>query len=178
MTDFALEQKLQLAEKTIEQLRRENERLKNDVHSCGLDCTKAGCVNRQLREENAAQALVIEKLREFSLDQWWYKELTDALNLPGVTDDFKRAVVGVIPNLIQQIHSTPDYTKLLAERDAALREKTFAAAIQACWVLAASLKSTGEGGNSPMYDHMSDGAIQCCDEIRELAAKIRAGEEV
>jgi hypothetical protein len=37
-------------------LRAENERMENllamDVHSCGPNCQRDGCVNRRLREEN------------------------------------------------------------------------------------------------------------------------------
>lgn len=41
-------------EETIESLRREleNERAR-DIHSCGPDCTRSGCVNRRLRKELA-----------------------------------------------------------------------------------------------------------------------------
>jgi len=46
----------------IVELKREleNERAR-DIHSCGPDCSRAGCVNRRLRDEN-------EALRKFVLE--------------------------------------------------------------------------------------------------------------
>jgi len=41
---------VQEAADLIECLRAERDQLVNDVHSCGPECTKAGCVNRRLRE--------------------------------------------------------------------------------------------------------------------------------
>ena len=34
----------------IDNLRAERDRLVNDVHSCHNNCTRAGCVNRRLRD--------------------------------------------------------------------------------------------------------------------------------
>ena len=44
---------------------------------------------------------------EFSKDQWWYQELLAAVDKPGVTDDFKRAVLGVVPRLIEAFNTKP-----------------------------------------------------------------------
>lgn len=41
---------VQEAADTIERLRAERDRLVNDVHSCHNNCTRAGCVNRRLRD--------------------------------------------------------------------------------------------------------------------------------
>jgi hypothetical protein len=41
---------VQEAADLIEKLRAERDQLVNDVHSCHADCTRAGCVNRRLRE--------------------------------------------------------------------------------------------------------------------------------
>ena len=41
---------VQEAADLIECLRAERRALVNDVHSCGPTCTKAGCVNRRLRD--------------------------------------------------------------------------------------------------------------------------------
>jgi hypothetical protein len=41
---------VQEAADLIECLRAERKSMVNDVHSCHPDCTKAGCVNRRLRE--------------------------------------------------------------------------------------------------------------------------------
>jgi len=45
-------------EKELAELRAENERMENllalDVHTCGPNCQRDGCVNRRLREENEA----------------------------------------------------------------------------------------------------------------------------
>ena len=41
---------VQEAADTIDKLRAERDQLVNDVHSCGPTCTRAGCVNRGLRE--------------------------------------------------------------------------------------------------------------------------------
>ena len=41
---------VQEAADTIDKLRAERDQLVNDVHSCHNNCTRAGCVNRVLRE--------------------------------------------------------------------------------------------------------------------------------
>jgi len=41
---------VQEAADLIDKLRAERDRLVNDVHSCHNNCTRAGCVNRVLRE--------------------------------------------------------------------------------------------------------------------------------
>ena len=41
---------VQEAADTIDKLRAERDALVNDVHSCHNNCTRAGCVNRVLRE--------------------------------------------------------------------------------------------------------------------------------
>ena len=41
---------VQEAADTIDKLRTERDALVNDVHSCHNNCTRAGCVNRVLRE--------------------------------------------------------------------------------------------------------------------------------
>lgn len=48
----------------------------------------------------------IKALRdEFTTDQWWYKELLEATKqIPGNLD-LRRAVIGVIPNLIKQLEA-------------------------------------------------------------------------
>ena len=41
---------VQEAADTIDKLRAERDALVNDVHSCHNNCTRAGCVNRRLRD--------------------------------------------------------------------------------------------------------------------------------
>lgn len=41
---------VQEAADLIDKLRAERDRLVNDVHSCHNNCTRAGCVNRRLRD--------------------------------------------------------------------------------------------------------------------------------
>ena len=45
---------VQEAADLIDKLRAERDALVNDVHSCGPTCTKAGCVNRGLRDALSA----------------------------------------------------------------------------------------------------------------------------
>ena len=42
---------VQEAADLIDKLRAERDALVNDVHSCHNNCTRAGCVNRRLREQ-------------------------------------------------------------------------------------------------------------------------------
>ena len=63
-------------------------------------CLHIESTRQDLLESQAKEA----RLREFSLDQWWYSELKSLLDFDGITDDAKRAIIGVIPNLIGQIH--------------------------------------------------------------------------
>lgn len=104
------------------------------------------------RDEALAQ---VEALREFNTNQWWYQELLNALELDGFTDDMKRAVIGVIPNLIRQIHFiTPsDALQQLKDR---VREECAA-----------------ECGSRHVFDDTREAmeAKRCAAAIREMKGK-------
>jgi hypothetical protein len=153
MTDFALEQKLQLAEKTIEQLRSELEDVQH-VSQLHYDA------NLSLRQQLAAQALVIEKLREAA--GWVADVFSDD------TLSHERDPELWLPSVQEALASTPDYTKLLAERDAALVDK--------CKAICDQLER--DGWHYETYDGWEEvpaEACHCAGELGKLAAKIRAG---
>lgn len=70
---------------------------------------------QSLKQQLTYATSEINELREFSLDQWWYSELKSLLDFPEITDDAKRVITGVIPNLIGQIQA-------LQHNDTALKE--------------------------------------------------------
>ena len=53
-------------EKELTELRAENEHMENllaiDIHTCGPNCQRDGCVNRRLREENEALRMRVKAL--------------------------------------------------------------------------------------------------------------------
>lgn len=61
----------------VEELERENERMENllalDVHTCGPDCKRSGCVNRRLREENEALRKDAERLKFVTEGSWFVR---------------------------------------------------------------------------------------------------------
>ena len=63
---------VQEAADTIEKLRAERDQLVNDVHSCGPTCTRAGCVNRRLRERvTHLEQLVTDATYTLSKERIW-----------------------------------------------------------------------------------------------------------
>lgn len=113
------EDKIEQLETEIADLKRQLEEANSELAVEKLNLKKLHSVKDQLREAQAREA----GLREFSLDQWWYSELKSLLDFPEITDDVKRVVIGVIPNLIDQIHALPhDDTALREYRDAVIEE--------------------------------------------------------
>lgn len=78
-------------------LRAERKALVNDVHSCGPTCTKAGCVNRRLRERVAH---LEDALRKVAASHAWnlFGECRafwlDRIPLPSECDAIARAALG------------------------------------------------------------------------------------
>src|SRR5574343_795563 len=94
----------------IEQLEAENA----ELDKIARDCTSG--YEAALIELAASQARE-QQLREFSLDQWWYKELQQIAEESGVVHlslDAKRAIIGVVSNLLEKIESGSDTTALEA----------------------------------------------------------------
>jgi len=75
-------------EKEIAELRAENERMENllalDVHSCGPNCQRAGCVNRRLLDENEALRKDAERYR-------WLRDDANGRWLNKLMDEYTRA---------------------------------------------------------------------------------------
>jgi hypothetical protein len=170
MTDFALEQKLQLAEKTIEQLRRENERLSTMFG--------ASAYALELEKQLAAQALVIEKLRSSLIKARkcleWVKHIRDTWG-GKVSKSEVEETLGNIREVIS--FSTPDYRKELAERDAALLERVIEK-LKSKQSHEAAAAAHHSGSWQEAYEHhmKRQGAVsECVDVVRDIAAKIRAG---
>jgi hypothetical protein len=64
ITEIALRKELEDAQyagrlivQRCDRLVQERDMLRDQLHTCGPDCSKAGCVNRRLREERDALAL-------------------------------------------------------------------------------------------------------------------------
>jgi hypothetical protein len=171
MTDFALEQKLQLAEKTIEQLRSELEDVQH-VSQLHYDA------NLSLRQQLAAQALVIEKLRSSLIKARkcleWVKHIRDTWG-GKVSKSEVEETLGNIREVIS--FSTPDYRKELAERDAALLERVIEK-LKSKQSHEAAAAAHHSGSWQEAYEHhmKRQGAVsECVDVVRDIAAKIRAG---
>jgi predicted DNA-binding ArsR family transcriptional regulator len=130
------------AANTIEQLRRKNEEAKRDADEYHQVAENHIHANEELRNQLAAQALVIEKLRDV------------LVKIEPVLKEEKRYVRAA--DVSRALAATTDYAKLLAERDAALLER---------------VADRFKGGFMSVND-------MTAKQIRELAAKIRAGEEV
>jgi hypothetical protein len=63
---------VQEAADLIECLRAERKSMVNDVHSCHANCTKAGCVNRRLRDRVAhLEQLVTDAVYTLSKARMW-----------------------------------------------------------------------------------------------------------
>ena len=63
---------VQEAADLIDKLRAERDALVNDVHSCHNNCTRAGCVNRRLRERvTHLEQLVTDATYTLSKERIW-----------------------------------------------------------------------------------------------------------
>ena len=63
---------VQEAADLIDKLRAERDQLVNDVHSCHNNCTRAGCVNRRLRERvKHLEQLVTDATYTLSTARFW-----------------------------------------------------------------------------------------------------------
>jgi chromosome segregation ATPase len=174
MTDFALEQKLQLAEKTIEQLQlelisahsqyeewtAEREQLRRELEEAKQRIVEI----EQDRSELLEETQNLKQISKDNLEEFLDKLAAQAL----VIEKLRDVLVKIEPVLKEEkryvraadvsraLAATPDYRKELAERDAALLER---------------VADRFKGGFMSVND-------MTAKQIRELAAKIRAGEEV